>query len=285
MAKLDEVDFEKFSNSSKVITVTSGKGGVGKSNLVSNLAISFANLGKKVVIVDADLGLANIEVLFGIIPKKNLSHVLKDNLSIQEALTEGPLGIKFLSGGSGIRELSKISNRDQKRVIDSFSYLDKEFDIILIDTGAGISEIVVNFVKVANEIVVITTPEPTSITDAYALIKIIKDELESDVVVNLVVNKVNNYDEGLEVYNKLLTVTQQFLDANLHSLGFLPIDQNLVTAVKKQKPTSLMFPDTDYSKSINSISKKILKIELPSDNINEEKEPFSTKILKFFGRK
>ncbi len=269
------------------MTVASGKGGVGKSNLVANLAICFANLGKKVVVVDADLGLANIEVLFGVIPQKNLSHVLNNDISIQDALTEGPIGIKFLSGGSGLRELSEISSRDQKRVIDSFSYLDNEFDIILIDTGAGISKLVINFIKAANEIIVITTPEPTSITDAYALIKIIKEESDPDVEINLIVNKVEGFEEGEEVYNKLLTVAQRFLKINLNCLGYLPSDENLVTSVKKQKPTTLLFPDTSYSKSIYFIAKKILNITTVKEENEQEKEKvtFSSKILKFFGKK
>lgn len=281
---LKENDNVKIDKSySKVIAVASGKGGVGKSNLVANLAINFVSLGKKVVIIDADLGLANIEVLFGAIPTKNLSHVLYDDLDINEALTEGPLGIKFLSGGSGLRELSKINNREQKRVIDTFNYLDDIFDIILIDTGAGISDIVINFIKASNQVILITTPEPTAITDAYALIKIIKEESASEVI-NLVVNKVDDEKEGLEVFNKLNTVSEKFLGINPVSLGFLPQDLNLVSAVKKQSPISILYPDTEYSKAIKNIAFKILNIEEIKDDGKNREKSFANRILKFFGK-
>lgn len=281
---LKENDNVKIDKSySKVIAVASGKGGVGKSNLVANLAINFVSLGKKVVIIDADLGLANIEVLFGAIPTKNLSHVLYDDLDINEALTEGPLGIKFLSGGSGLRELSKINNREQKRVIDTFNYLDDIFDIILIDTGAGISDIVINFIKASNQVILITTPEPTAITDAYALIKIIQEESASDVI-NLVVNRVDDEQEGLEVFNKLNTVSEKFLGINPVCLGFLPQDLNLVSAVKKQSPISILYPDTEYSKAIKNIAFKMLNIEEIKDEGKSRENSFANRILKFFGK-
>lgn len=281
---LKENDNVKIDKSySKVIAVASGKGGVGKSNLVANLAINFVSLGKKVVIIDADLGLANIEVLFGAIPTKNLSHVLYDDLDINEALTEGPLGIKFLSGGSGLRELSKINNREQKRVIDTFNYLDDIFDIILIDTGAGISDIVINFIKASNQVILITTPEPTAITDAYALIKIIQEESASDVI-NLVVNRVDDEQEGLEVFNKLNTVSEKFLGINPVCLGFLPQDLNLVSAVKKQSPISILYPDTEYSKAVKNIAFKMLNIEEIKDEGKSRENSFANRILKFFGK-
>lgn len=267
-----------------VIAVSSGKGGVGKSNLVSNLAISFASLGKKVVIVDADLGLANIEVLFGIIPRKNLSHVLYENLPINDALTDGPLGIKFLSGGSGLRELSQINSREQKRIIDSFNYLDDVFDIILIDTGAGVSDLVLNFVKAASKVIVITTPEPTSITDAYALIKIIKEDSDFIDSINLVVNRVDDEQEGEEVFNKLNTVSEKFLGVNLINLGFLPQDLNLITSVKKQSPVGILYPDCDYSRAVKNIAYKILDIEELDKKPDKQSNSFASRLMKFFGK-
>ncbi len=283
----DTINVSNNYTSSKVISVSSGKGGVGKSNFVANLAYSFSRLGKKVVIIDADLGLANIEVLFGVIPTKNLSHVLYEDLPVTEALSDGPNGIKFLSGGSGLRELSKINNREMQRVIECFNYLDKVFDIILIDTGAGVSDIVINFVKASTMSVIIATPEPTSITDAYALIKIIKEEYavdQRDVQLHLVINKVDDKQEGDEVYNKLKTVSEKFLQVDLTLLGYLFNDSCLISSVKKQSPASILFPESEYVKAINSIAYKILEIK---EEVLEEEETssFAKKLFKFFGRK
>lgn len=283
----DTVEIKNDYKFSKVISVSSGKGGVGKSNFVVNLAYNFANLGKKVVIIDADLGLANIEVLFGIIPTKNLSHVLYEDLPINEALSDGPNGIKFLSGGSGLRELSKINNRQQQRVIDCFTYLDSIFDIILIDTGAGVSDLVLNFIKASTTTIVITTPEPTSITDAYALIKIVKEEYGKngrEMKMNLVVNRVDDDNEGNEVFNKLKTVSEKFLQVDLNLFGFLPSDVSLVTSVKKQSPVSIMFPDSEYSKAVKNIAYKILEVE-EEVVASTETIGFAGRLLKFFAKK
>ncbi len=283
----DTINVTNSYSSSRVISVSSGKGGVGKSNFVANLAYSFSRLGKKVVIIDADLGLANIEVLFGVIPTKNLSHVLYEDLPITEALSDGPNGIKFLSGGSGLRELSKINNREMQRVIDCFNYLDKVFDIILIDTGAGVSDIVINFIKASTMSVIIATPEPTSITDAYALIKIIKEDYaveQRDVKMHLVINKVDDKQEGEEVYNKLKTVSEKFLQVDLTLLGYLFTDSCLISSVKKQNPAAILFPESEYVKSINSIAYKILEIK--EEVVQEEESAgFAKKLFKFFGRK
>ncbi len=282
----DTISVNNNYTSSKVISVSSGKGGVGKSNFVANLAYSFSRLGKKVVIIDADLGLANIEVLFGVIPTKNLSHVLYEDLAITDALSDGPNGIKFLSGGSGLRELSKINNREMQRVIDCFNYLDKVFDIILIDTGAGVSDIVINFIKASTMSIIIATPEPTSITDAYALIKIIKEDYaveQRDVKMHLVINKVDDKQEGDEVYNKLKTVSEKFLQVDLTLLGYLFTDNCLISSVKKQNPAAILFPDSEYVKSINSIAYKILEIK--EEVVQEEESAsFAKKLFKFFGR-
>lgn len=286
----NKIDIKSEYSRSKVISVSSGKGGVGKSNFVINLAYNFSLLGKKVVIIDADLGLANVEVLFGVIPQKNLGHILYEELSISKALTDGPNGIKFLSGGSGISELSRVTTREQKRVIDCFNYLDSIFDIILIDTGAGISDLVVNFNKAATDSIVIATPEPTSITDAYALIKILKDEYakdERELKVNLVINKTDDDEEGDYVFKKLNAVCNKFLNIELSLLGYLPSDLSLITSVKKQSPVSVLYPDSEYSKAIKKIAYKVLEIEQREDKIESVsvESTFASRLLKFFGRK
>lgn len=247
--------------SSRVITVTSGKGGVGKTNFSLNLGIQLSKMNKRVVIVDADFGLANIEVLFGIIPKYNLADVLKGNKDISEILADGPMGIKFISGGSGIKELSNITERQTSYFINNFSYLDAISDIIIIDTSAGISRSVVNFVKASDETIVITTPEPTSITDAYALIKIIREENSTIPNFRLVVNRVDNDDEGLEVYNKINIASSKFLGIQLQNLGYIPYDHFLVKAVKHQEPAVICFPNCDFTKAIENISYNLMNMK------------------------
>ena len=253
---------------SRVITVTSGKGGVGKTNFTVSLAIYLQRQNKRVAILDADFGLANIELLFGVIPKYSLADVLLGGKMIEEVITEGPSGIKFISGGSGLKDLANISERQMAYLIDNFEYLDSISDIILVDTGAGISKSVINFVKASNETVIVTTPEPTSITDAYALIKTIREE-ESDIPeFKIVVNKVDNIKEGIEIYDKLQKVSAKFLDIKLDYLGSIPYDNNLVKAVKQQRPAAVSFPNSPFSKSLEAMSAKILDIDFSPYNSN-----------------
>lgn len=254
--------------SSRVITITSGKGGVGKTNFAVNLAINLKRRGKRVVIMDADFGLANIEVLFGIIPRFSLADVLFGGKSINDVITNGPLGIPFVSAGSGLRELANINEKQMDFLIENFNYLDSISDIILIDTGAGISKSVINFIKASTETVIVTTPEPTSITDAYALIKTIKEEESGIPEFKIVVNRVDDFEEGKEVFEKLNRVATRFLGIGLTSLGYIPYDNNLIKAVKRQQPVSLSFPNTIFSKAMESISLKLLDIK-PEQNSSE----------------
>ncbi len=285
------INSNKQSNKSKlktrVIAIASGKGGVGKSNFVVNVGIEFAKLGKKVVIIDADLGLANVEVLMGVIPNKNFSHILNNKIKVTDALTDGPYGIKFLSGGSGLRDLVKATEREQLQIINCFDYLDEEFDIILIDIGAGISNMVVNFAKAAHDIIVVTTPEPTAVTDAYALIKILTEDTDDELFINIIINSVVSSEEGHDTFQKLLMVTQKFLKININNLGYLPKDDKLVKAVKKQEPVVISYPETSYSKAIHKIACEVLNIniDLHSDveTIDDSKK-FIKKLFGFFGK-
>ena len=251
----------KPSITSRVIAVTSGKGGVGKTNFTINLAINLSRQNKRVVILDTDFGLANIEVLLGIIPKFNFGDVLDDKITIEEALTNGPSGIKFLSGGSGLSSLADINESQMTRLLDSFTFLDSISDYILIDTGAGISKSVINFVKASNETIIVTTPEPTSITDAYAIIKTLKEENSQMPEFKIVVNKVDDYKEGAEIFDKLSKVADKFLGVKLQSLGTISHDNYLVRAVKMQQPVTICFPNAESAKSIESISLRLLNME------------------------
>ena len=245
---------------SRVITISSGKGGVGKTNFTLNLAINLRKRNKRIVLIDADFGLANVEVLFGIIPRYHFGDVLASKVVMKDALTEGPLGLKFLSGGAGMSSLSNITEQEISVLTESFDYLDTISDFILIDTGAGMSDKVTDLIKSSEETILVTTPEPTAVTDAYALIKNMKD-MRYVPEFKLVVNCVTNPKEGVEIYEKLNKVSSKFLDISIEYLGAIPADKNLVRAVKSQKPVSLCYPDTDSSKSIENISLKLLDME------------------------
>lgn len=240
----------------KVITVTSGKGGVGKTNVTINMAIALSELGYRVIILDADFGLANIDILFGIMPKYSLVDVIHNRKNILEVLSDGPENIKFISGGAGVEELIKLEKSQLERFVDNISLLDKIADIILIDTGAGLSDNVMNFVMAADEVVLVTTPEPTSITDAYALIKMVSNR-DKEKIIKVIVNRAENYNEANDILNKLSLVAHKFLSLKLHSLGYILQDEAVIKAVKMQQPFSLSFPRSQAAKHIREISKKL----------------------------
>jgi len=244
----------------RVITVTSGKGGVGKSNVSVNLAIQFKKLGKRVIIFDADFGLANVEVIFGIVPKYNMFDMIYNNKDITEVLTAGPLGIEFISGGSGVQELLRLDKNQLAYMIEKLYELDRLADIIIIDTGAGISDSVLDFVAASSEVLLVTTPEPTSITDAYAVLKAIKrrhDNVDQKLI-NLLVNRTDSIAEGKEIFNKLNKVTNKYLDLELTNIGYLPNDKHLVKAVVEQKPVSILFPKAIITKGFEELADRMI---------------------------
>jgi len=244
----------------KVITVTSGKGGVGKTNVTVNLAIALSDMGNRVTILDADFGLANIDVLLGIIPKYTLLNVLHDDKNIFEVLSEGPRNIKFLSGGSGMEELVKLDSEQIEKFLSKISLLDRLSDVILIDTGAGLSDSVMSFVMAADEVILVTTPEPTSITDAYALIKMVANR-DKNKKIRVIVNRAENENEAQDILNKLSLVTSRFLELKLEPLGYINFDDTVIKAVKMQKPFALSFPKCQASKQIKEIGSKIMEVE------------------------
>lgn len=233
--------------SPRVITVTSGKGGVGKSNVSVNLAIQLARMKKRVVILDADFGLANIEVMLGIRPKYNLSDVMYHNKSIADIICSGPENIGFISGGSGLREMTNL-NRDQIiGLVGYMSELDRQVDVIIIDTGAGIADSVIELVAYSEEVLLVATPEPTSITDAYALLKTLcrHTDFSSDrTQIRMIGNRIQSYEEGKELFDKLNTVTERFLGMQMEYLGAVPYDENIPKAVMRQEPVSMGYPNS-----------------------------------------
>lgn len=253
----------------KIITITSGKGGVGKSNAVINMASSLKALGNKVVILDADFGLANIEVLLGIIPRYNLSHVLNGSKSILEVIEQNEDGIQFISGGSGIQELMFLNNEQITQFASNIAELETIVDFILIDTSAGISDSVLSFCKLAHEVIFITTPEPTSITDAYALIKTFKAKYISDLPrFKILVNKAENANEAQQVYIKLSNVCKRFLNIDTQYLGYIPFDYNIIKVSKLQEPICKRYPKSSASIAYQMVSKSLAakeeKIKLQS---------------------
>lgn len=253
---IKKTEVTQMPHKARVITVTSGKGGVGKSNVSVNLAIQFKKLGKRVIIFDADFGLANIEVIFGIVPKYNMFDMIYDNKDITDVLTQGPLGIEFISGGSGVQELLKLDKNQLAYMIEKLYDLDRLADIIIIDTGAGISDSVLDFVVASNEVLLVTTPEPTAITDAYAVLKAIKkrDVNIDDKIINLLVNRTEYQEEGKEIFDKLNKVTNRYLDVDLTSIGSLPNDKTLVKAVVEQKPVTMLFPKSNIAKGFEELA-------------------------------
>ncbi len=240
----------------RVITVTSGKGGVGKTNITINLGIALSESGLKVVIIDADFGLANIDVLFGIVPKFNLSDVIHDRKNILEILCNGPKNLKFISGGSGVEDLIKLDKSQLDSFVSNIVLLDKIADVILIDTGAGLSDNVMSFVMAADEVLLVTTPEPTSITDAYALIKMVSN-CDKNKIIKVIVNRAESESEAIDILNKLSMVAEKFLSLRLLSLGYILQDEAVIKAVKLQQPFFISFPKSQAARHIKEISKKL----------------------------
>ena len=218
----------------RVFSITSGKGGVGKTAVVANLAVLLARMGKRVLILDADLGLANIDVVFGLAPGHNLNHFFTGELGLESILTDGPEGIKILPAGSGIQRFTRLDSQQKMRLLEALDTMNNDFDFVLIDTEAGISENVTYFNTAAQEILVVTTPEPTAITDAYALMKLLSNQYHEKHF-NLIVNFIKNEDEALDVYRKLTMVANRYLDISIDYIGSIPRDKLMVDAIRKQQ--------------------------------------------------
>ncbi len=245
----------------RVLTVTSGKGGVGKSNTSINLAIQFRKMGQRVVILDADFGLANIEIMFGAVPKYNLSDFIYEGKSIDEIITKGPMGVNFISGGSGISSLSNLTQDHIHSIVQGLSVLDSLADTIIVDTGAGISDAVMEFLVASGEILLVTTPEPTSITDSYSLMKALgmhPKYAREETKIKMIANKVHESGEGKELYKKLKVVVEKYLKTPMEYLGEVPEDTYLVKAVMQQKPVSMADPYAKSATAYKQIAAKLV---------------------------
>jgi len=242
----------------RVISVTSGKGGVGKSNVVSNLAMALSAQGKQVLIIDADLGLGNLDVLLGLSPVYNLNNVFNGEKSINEIIIEGPAGIKIIPAGSGVQEVTSLSQHDRLRFLDELDMLEEQFDIMIVDTEAGISENVTYFTAAAQEIIVVVSPEPTSITDVYALIKLLATRY-SEHHFKVLVNMAKDSEDALEVFRKLANVAGRFLDISLDYLGCVVKDEKVVEAVKRQRAVYDLFPESEAAACFTTLARRVIE--------------------------
>ncbi len=255
-------------SSSKVITISSGKGGVGKTNVVANLAVGFAMMGREVLVLDADIGLGNLDVLLGLAPRYNLGHLLRGEKTLDEVIIKGPKGINILPAASGVCELTDLNSEQKLRLISQIEMLGEGMDIMLIDTAAGISQNVLFFNMAAQEIIVVASSEPTSIIDAYALMKVLYLD-HGEKRFRLLVNLVKDDDEGMEVYRNISMVATRYLNISIDYLGFIPFDKNLPKAVRKQRVLMELFPESCANKKFFDIARILdqLPPHEPKENV------------------
>ncbi|MBT8440490.1 MAG: MinD/ParA family protein [Gammaproteobacteria bacterium] len=240
----------------QVIAVSGGKGGVGKTNVSINLAISLAEIGRRVMVLDGDLGLANIDVVLGLHPKYDLSHVLRGEKDLDEIIVEGPHGIRLVPGASGIQHMAELSPAEHAGIISAFSDSGANIDTLIVDTAAGISDTVISFTRAAQEVIVVVCDEPASITDAYAIIKLLNKEYGSSRF-RILANMVRTPQEGRDLYNKMCAVTDRYLDVMLSFMGAVPYDENLKKAVKSQKPVVTAFPRSKAAQAFKNLARKV----------------------------
>ncbi|MCP4020499.1 MAG: MinD/ParA family protein [Desulfobacteraceae bacterium] len=260
----------------RVIAVTSGKGGVGKTNIVGNMAVALSRAGKRVVIIDADVGLANIDIIFNLRPQYSIRHVVSSEMSLQEVMVTTDHGISIIPGGSGFADLTQLSEGEKLNLIGEFEALADISDVIFVDTGAGISSNVLYFNSTSDECIVIATKEPTSITDAYALMKVMSQQHDSKYF-KLIVNMVDNEKEAKRVYAALSSALDKFLkDVVLEYAGFIPFDPHLQKAVQKRGLIMDLHPLSPASKAMEDLAVNL---------VNTTRRPHSQGNLKFFVNK
>ena len=243
--------------SARIIAVTSGKGGVGKSNLTVNLALAFLAEGKKALVIDADLGMANVDVLLGTSSKYNLLNLLDEDVMLDDVILKGPYGLRYISGGSGMEQAGEFTPAERDVLEEKLTGCGERADVILIDTGAGIGRNVLDFILAADEVILVTTPEPTALTDAYAVMKAYS-MYAAKPNMRLVVNRVYDEAEGLEVAEKLRKTAERFLHMEIQSLGAIYEDRTMIQAVRQQKPILEAYPDALAAKCIKAIARSLL---------------------------
>jgi flagellar biosynthesis protein FlhG len=244
----------------KILAVTSGKGGVGKTNVVANLSASLSELGKKIVVLDADFGLANIDVLLGLTPRYHLGHVLFGNKTLNEIMIQGPQGIRIIPASSGLQRMSELTSVQRKNLVESFTSLDSETDYFVIDTAAGISRNVIHFLLSAQEVIVVSAPEPTAIVDAYAVIKIILAE-DPNKEIQVLINSVDQGEDAHEVFCQINSVVKRFLNREINYLGHIRKDSCVPKAVRSQILVTHRYPDSPASRCFRDLARRIVQRE------------------------
>lgn len=276
----ERVQQSKQDRKTKLITVTSGKGGVGKSNFSLNFGLGLNQLGHKTVLFDVDLGLANLDVLMGITPKKNLFHLLEPNTTVWDIIEQGPGGLEFIAGGSGFTQIMQLDVDKLDRLFTQLNPLQGYAETIIFDTGAGFSNESIRFMLSSDEVILVTTPEPPAITDAYAVIKLLHSRNPA-ITIRLVINRVTSDREGKMTADKLAMVAKRFLNMDLHSLGYVSDDPQVSKAVKQQRPFLLTYPQAQASKSIRNLVGRYLESSTMTDVSTNGLKGFLAKLKNF----
>ncbi len=245
----------------RTIAITSGKGGVGKTNIAANMGLAIATQNKKVGLIDADLGLANIDVILKLKPRYNIEHVIAGEKNLKDTFVKGPAGLTIIPAGSGRMSLANLPDLDRDRLIRELVLSTSDFDIMFIDTAAGISHNVVDFALAAQEVIVITTPEPTAITDAYAMIKVIPQLRRMNI--GIIVNMVKSPRQGRDVADRLIIAAKRFINATPYFMGHILTDAAVSDAISAQQPLIFRYPESDAAKCINLLANRILSNEQP----------------------
>ncbi|NMP32927.1 MinD/ParA family protein [Thalassotalea sp. M1531] len=247
----------------KVIAVSGGKGGVGKTNVSLNTSIALAKQGKQVLVLDADLGLANVDVMLGLRVKKNISHVLSGECELDDIIIEGPCGIKIIPATSGTQSMVDLTPSEHAGLIRAFSEMQTEFDVLIVDTAAGISDMVLSFARASQDVMLVVCDEPTSITDCYALMKLLSRD-HGVFKFKVVANMVRSLKEGQQLFAKLTKVTDRFLDVAIELVAIVPFDENIRKSVRKQKAIVDAFPDSPASKAFTELATKVNRWPIPN---------------------
>ncbi|MES9971588.1 MAG: MinD/ParA family protein [Candidatus Thiodiazotropha sp.] len=263
----------------RVIAVTGGKGGVGKTSISANLGVAFAELGRRVMLLDADLGLANLDVILGLHAERNLSHVMQGECSLEDVLVTGPKGMRVVPGASGIQHMAEMTPAENAGLIHAFSEVSNDVDVLLIDTAAGISDLVISFSRAAQEQIVVVCDEPASITDAYAIIKLLNRE-HGISRFRILANMVKSVQEGRDLYNKMCRVTDQYLDVMLNYMGSIPYDEQLRKAVRSQKPVVEAYPRSRVAQAFKNLAKKADNWPVPS-GVSGDLQFFVERLIQF----